>query len=56
MLLFVHENDDRAPLLVVTQKLQQLQELLVLLNHQLQDQRQKRRDDANGKDGPLNNQ
>lgn len=44
MLLLVHENNDRAPLLVVTQKFQQLQEFLVLFNHQLQQQRQKKRE------------
>ncbi len=41
MLLLVHKDDDRALLLVVTQNLQQLQELLVFINHQLQKQMQK---------------
>lgn len=38
MLLFVHKDDDGTLLLVVTQDLQQLQELLVLLDHKLQKQ------------------
>lgn len=45
MLLFVHKNDDRALLLVVTQNLQQLQELLVLIDHQLQKQMQKEKEE-----------
>lgn len=37
VLLLVHKDDDRALLLVVAQDLQQLQELLVLFDHQLQE-------------------
>lgn len=54
MLLLVHENDDWAPLLEVTQKLQQLQEFIFLFDHQLHEQRQKRRGEAYEDDGPLN--
>lgn len=35
VLLLVHEDDDGALLLIVTQNLQQLQELLLLLDHNL---------------------